>query len=77
MYVNYLKFREEIHVPEAVDRNQGKVAFALAQVLKGVSESYSISSQKVDVFCRIKVLSKASLYEFMKYTYASHLAAHD
>ncbi len=42
---------EEVHVPEAVDGDQGKVLLRLAQVVKRVSKFDTVGHEEVDVLC--------------------------
>ena len=45
---------EEVHVPEAVDGDQGKVLLRLAQVVKRVSKFDPVGHEEVDVLCETK-----------------------
>jgi thermostable 8-oxoguanine DNA glycosylase len=48
MYV--FVFRKQVHVPEAVNGNEGKVRLALAQVVKGMGKLDAVGDEEIYVF---------------------------
>lgn len=48
--VHILEAREQIHVPEGINRNQRQIRLALAQMMQRMSETLAIGRQEIDVF---------------------------
>lgn len=49
---NVLEIGEQVHVSEWVDGNKRKVRLGFAEMVQWMGETFAISGQEIDVFCK-------------------------